>query len=78
MFLNGSQVVGAARANYFAVFCENLVVQIVFWEMLADEAEKLSADVCLQGHAVGRIRANYVSLSALAVMGCRFLAFGVG
>ena len=43
--------------------------------------KKLSADVCLYVHAVGRIKPNYVSLSVLTVVlcgvSCRFLAFGV-
>lgn len=79
MFLNyGLQVVSAAIANFYAVFVENLVVPVIFWKMLADEVQEFSADVCLHVHAVGRIKPNYVSLSALAVVSFRFLAFGVG
>ena len=36
--------------------------------MFTDEVQKLSADVCLYVHAVGRIKPNYVSLSVLAAV----------
>ena len=36
--------------------------------MFTDEVQKLSVDVCLHVHAVGRIKPNYVSLSVLAVV----------
>ena len=43
--------------------------------------QKLSANVCLYVHAVGRIKPNYVSLSVLAAVlygvSYRFLAFSV-
>ena len=49
--------------------------------MFTDEVQKISADVCLYVHAVGRIKPNYVSLSVLAAVLydviCRFLAFNV-
>ena len=49
--------------------------------MFTDEVQKLSADVCLQVHAVRQIRPNYVSLSVLAAVlygvSYRFLAFSV-
>ena len=47
--------------------------------MFIDEVQKLSADVCLNIHAVGRVEPNYVSLPVLAAVLCdvtsRFLAF---
>ena len=47
--------------------------------MFIDEVQKLSADVCLNVHAVGRVEPNYVSLPVLAAVlcgvGCRFLVF---
>ena len=47
--------------------------------MFIDKVQKLSADVCLNVHAVGRVEPNYVSLPVLAAvlcgMSCRFLAF---
>ena len=50
--------------------------------MFADEVQKLSADVCLCVHAVGRIKPNYVSLSILAAVlygvSYRFLALSAG
>ena len=49
--------------------------------MISDEVQKLSADVSLYVHAVGRIKPNYVSLSVLAAVlygvSYRFLAFSV-
>ena len=36
--------------------------------MFTDEVQKLSADVCLYVHAVGRVEPNYVSLSVLAAV----------
>ena len=49
--------------------------------MFTDEVQKLSADVCLYVHVVGRIRPNYVSLSVLAAVlygvSNRFLSFNV-
>ena len=49
--------------------------------MFTDEVQKLSGDVCLYVHAVGRTRPNYVSLSVLAAVlygvSYRFLAFSV-
>ena len=49
--------------------------------MFIDEVQKLSADVCLYVHALGRVEPDYVSLPVLAaVMGSvsyRFLAFSV-
>ena len=49
--------------------------------MISDEVQKLSSDVSLYVHAVGRIKPNYVSLSVLAAVQCgvryRFLAFSV-
>ena len=47
--------------------------------MFIDEVQKLSAGVCLNVHAVGRVGPNYVSLPVLAAVlcgvNCRFLAF---
>ena len=49
--------------------------------MFTDEVQKISADVCLYAHAVGRIKLNYVSLSVLVAVlysvSYRFLAFSV-
>ena len=36
--------------------------------MFTDEVQKLSADVCLYVHVVGRMKPNYVSLSILAAV----------
>ena len=51
---------------------------MIFRKLFTDEVQKLSADVCLYVHAVGRIKPDYVSLSVLAavlcVVGYRFLA----
>ena len=47
--------------------------------MFIDEVQKLSADVCVDVHAVGRVEPNYVSLPVLAAVpcgvSCSFLAF---
>ena len=82
VFLNyGLWVVYAAITNFYVVFVENLVVPVIFRKMLTDEVQKLSADVCLYAHAVGRIKPNFVSLSVLAAVlygvSYRFLAFSV-
>ena len=49
--------------------------------MFTDEVQKLSADVCLYVHVVGRMKPNYVSLSVFAAVlysvSYRFLAFSV-
>ena len=54
---------------------------MIFREIFTDEVQKLSADVSLYVHAVGRIKPNYVSLSVLAAVlygvSYRFLAFSV-
>ena len=54
---------------------------MIFRKMFTDEVQKLSGDVCLYVHAVGRTRPNYVSLSVLAAVlygvSYRFLAFSV-
>ena len=61
MLLNyGLEVVCAALTDFYVVFVENLVVWVVFWKMFTDEVQKLSADVCLYVHAVGRIEPDYV------------------
>ena len=77
----GLQVVCAAITYFYVVSVENLVAPVIFRKMFADEVQKLSADVCLYVHAVGRIKPDYVSLSILAAVLCgvsyRFLAFGV-
>ena len=69
-------------ANVYVVFVENLLVPVIFRKMFADEVQKLSADVCLYVHAVGRIKPNNASLSVLAAIlrgvSRLFLAFGVG
>ena len=82
MLLNyGLQVVCAAITDFYVVFVENLVVPVIFRKMLTDEVQKLSADICLYVHVVGRIKPNYVSLSVLAAVLCglgyRFLSFSV-
>ena len=38
--------------------------------MFIDEVQKLSADVCLNVNAVGRVEPNYVSLPVLAAVLC--------
>ena len=67
--------------DFDVVFVENLVVPLNFWKMFNEEVQKLSADVCLNVHAVGRVMANYVSLPVLAAVLCgvicRFLVFSV-
>ena len=50
---------------------------MIFRKMFADEVQEVPADVCLYVHAVGRIKPNYVSLSVLAAVLYRFLAFSV-
>ena len=35
--------------------------------MFIDEVQELSADVCLNVHAVGRVEPNYISLPVLAL-----------
>ena len=60
---NGLQVVCAAITDFYVVFVKNLVVPVIFRKMFADEVHKLSADVCLYVHAIGRIKPNYASLS---------------
>ena len=68
MFLDyGLEVVCAAITNFYVVFVENLAVPVIFRKVFADEAQKLSADVCLYVHTVRWIKPNYVSLSVLAV-----------
>ena len=62
----GLQVVCAAITYFYVVFVEDLVVPVIFRKMFTDEVQKLSADVCLYVHAVGRIKPNYVSFSVLA------------
>ena len=49
-------------------FVENLVVPVIFRKMFIDEVHKLSADVCLYVHAVGRVEPNYVSFFVLAAV----------
>ena len=77
----GLQVVCAAITYFYVVFVEDPVVPVIFRKMFTDEVQKLSADVCLYVHAVGRIKPNYVSLSVLAAVpcgvSCRFPAFSV-
>ena len=80
MLLNyGLKVVCAAITDFYVVFVENLVVAVIFRKMFIDKVQKLSADVCLNVHAVGRVEPNYVSLPVLAAvlcgMSCKFLAF---
>ena len=75
------QVVCAAITYFYVVFVEDLVVPVIFRKMFTDQVQKLSADVCLYVHAVGRIKPNYVSLPVLAAVpcgvSCRSLAFSV-
>ena len=80
MLLNyGLKVVCAAITDFYDVFIENLAVPANFRKMVIDEAQKLSANVCL--NAVGRVEPNYVSLPVLVAVLCgvicRFLAFSV-
>ena len=67
--------------DFYVVFVENLVVPLIFWKMFIEEVQKLSADVFLNVHAVGRVEPNYVSLPVLAAVLCgvicRFLVFSV-
>ena len=51
-----------AITDFYVVFVENLVVPVIFRKMFIDEVQKLSADVCLNVHAVGRVEPNYVCL----------------
>ena len=56
MLLNyGLYVVGAAINGFYVVFVENLVVPVIFRKMFIDKVQKISADVCLHVHAVGRL-----------------------
>ena len=56
MFLNNClKVVGAAVTYFYGVFIEDFVVAVFLWEMLADQVQKFSSDVCLHVHAVGWI-----------------------
>ena len=68
--------------NFCVVFVENIDVPVIFWEMFADEVQKLSPDVCLCIHAVGWIKPDYACLSVLSTVlcsvSCWFLAFSVG
>ena len=49
--------------------------------MFTDEVQKLSADVCLYVHVLGRMKPNYASLPVLAAVlysvSYMFLAFSV-
>ena len=48
MFLNNClKVVGAAVTYFYGVFIEDFVVAVFLWEMLADQVQKFSSDVCL-------------------------------
>ena len=49
----GLKVVCAAITDLNVVCVENLVVPVIFRKMFIDEVQKLSADVCLNVHAVG-------------------------
>ena len=65
------------------LFKLNLIVPVmIFWKMFADEVQKLSANVCLYGHAVGWIEPNYISSSVLEAINlydvsCWFPEFSV-
>ena len=62
MFLNNClKVVGAAVTYFYGVFIEDFVVAAFLWEMLADQVQKFSSDVCLHVHAVGWIKPNDIS-----------------
>ena len=51
MFLNNClKVVGAAVTYFYGVFIEDFVVAVFLWEMLADQVQKFSSDVCLHVH----------------------------
>ena len=43
-------------------------VAVFVWEMLADQVQKFSSDVCLHVHAVGWIKLNDISLPVLAAI----------
>ena len=69
MFLNNClKVVGAAVTYFYGVFIEDFVVAVFLWEMLADQVQKFSSDVCLDVHAVGWIKPNDISLPVLAAI----------
>ena len=62
------KVVGAAVTYFYGVFIEDFVVAVFVWEMLADQVQKFSPDVCLHVHAVGWIKLNDISLPVLAAI----------
>ena len=69
MFLNNClKVVGAAVTYFYGVFIEDFVVAVFLREMLADQVQKFSSDVCLYVHAVGWIKPNDISLPVLAAI----------
>ena len=69
MFLNNClKVVGAAVTYFYGVFIEDFVVAVFLWEMLADQVQKFSSDVCLHVHAVEWIKPNDISLPVLAAI----------
>ena len=47
-----------------------LLYRSFFRKMFIGEVQKLSADVCLNVHAVGRFEPNYVSFPVLAAVLC--------
>ena len=69
MFLNNClKVVGAAVTYFYGVFIEDFVVAVFLGEMLADQVQKFSSDVCLHVHAVRWIKPNDISLPVLAAI----------
>ena len=60
----------AAITDFYVVFVEELVVPMIFRQMFIDEVQKVSADVCLNVHALERVEPNYVSLPVLAAVRC--------
>ena len=48
--------------DFYVVFVENLVVPLIFWKMFIEEVQKLSADVCLNVHAVGPVSYTHLTL----------------
>ena len=66
----GLQVVCAAITYFYVVFVEDLVVPVIFRKMFTDEFQKLSADVCLYVHAVGRIKLCFFVCSCGCSMQC--------
>ena len=60
MFLNNClKVVGAAVTYFYGVFIEDFVVAVFFGEMLADQVQKFSSDVCLHRFNKNTVKVSY-------------------